>query len=324
MTPNGIGLHFYYDATDRPFSVIYGGATYYYVTNLQGDVVAILDSTGAAVVEYTYDAWGRPLSKVDNTSFDLGDLNPLRYRGYVYDHETGLYYLQSRYYNPEWGRFISADNILLSPGGDVLGNNLFAYCLNNPVMGYDPSGCLDWELIAKIALTTVVVAACLTGVGAIAAAAATAAAVSVSAAVTTAVVGAGLSTMCAAVDGGLCATESGGKFVDGFLAGAIGGSVGALVSKLTNPAPLSDAMFRMNIAGRATSSLIYDVTYDIFNHSFSSKSPATYAIDVSMDAMYSTVFYYYTGSISSGYVETAVNGLLDGIIDIFQVNTLFS
>ena len=108
------------------------------MTNLQGDVVAILDSTGAAVVEYTYDAWGRPLSKEDNTSFDLGDLNPLRYRGYVYDQETGLYYLQSRYYNPTWGRFINADGQLATK--HLAGVNLFVYCNNNPVMYSDPYG----------------------------------------------------------------------------------------------------------------------------------------------------------------------------------------
>ena len=191
-------------------------------------------------------------------------------------------------------------------------------------MGFDPSGCLDWDLVAKIAITTVIVAGCLTGVGFIAAAAATVTAVSVSAAVTTAVVAAGVSTACAAVDGGLCAIESGGEFIDGFLAGAIGGSAGALVSKITNPMPGSDTMFRMNIAGRAASSLVYDVTYDIFNNSFDAQNIATYALDVSIDAMYSTVFYYYTGNMSNGYLETVTNGLLDGILDVFQVKTLFS
>jgi len=145
MTYNGTALHFSYDANGRPMTVMFADATsgsittYYYVTNLQGDVVAILDSTGTAVVTYTYDAWGKPLTTVDNTSFGLGDLNPLRYRGYVYDSETGLYYLQSRYYNPIWGRFLNA-GALVSTGQGELGNNMFAYCGNNPVCRKDICG----------------------------------------------------------------------------------------------------------------------------------------------------------------------------------------
>ena len=117
----------------------YGGATYYYATNIQGDVVAILDSTGAAVVTYTYDAWGNILTTTGTLASTLGTHNPLRYRGYVYDLETGLYYLQSRYYNPEMGRFLNAD-ALVSTGQGILGNNMFAYCLNNPVNLEDITG----------------------------------------------------------------------------------------------------------------------------------------------------------------------------------------
>ena len=113
--------------------------TYYYVKNLQGDVVAILDANGIAVVQYTYDAWGNILSTSDTSGVNLGMLNPLRYRGYVYDEESGLYYLQSRYYDPEIGRFINAD-ALVSTGQGLLGNNMFAYCGNNPINRVDPSG----------------------------------------------------------------------------------------------------------------------------------------------------------------------------------------
>ena len=102
-------LHFYYDAMGRPFSVEYRGVCYFYVTNLQGDVVAILNSTGVQVVGYTYDAWGNILAVAGSMDETLGQLNPLRYRGYVYDNETELYYLQSRYYNPEVRRFLNAD-----------------------------------------------------------------------------------------------------------------------------------------------------------------------------------------------------------------------
>ena len=80
----------------------------------------------------------------------LGNLNPLTYRGYVYDQETGLYYLQSRYYNPEWGRFLNAD-ALVATGQGMLGNNMFAYCNNNPVMYVDPTGHSLVDIILKIA-----------------------------------------------------------------------------------------------------------------------------------------------------------------------------
>ena len=132
-------LFFTYDAAGVPVSVTLNDITYFYVTNLQGDVIAILDYSGQAVAGYVYNAWGHILS-VDSDSA-IATLNPLRYRGYVYDTETGLYYLQSRYYNPEWGRFITADNPnYLGIDGTVTSYNLFAYCSNNPVMYSDPTG----------------------------------------------------------------------------------------------------------------------------------------------------------------------------------------
>ena len=142
MTVDGTVMNFAYDASGTPMAVTYGGATYYYATNLQGDVVAILNASGTAVVTYTYDAWGNILTTTGTLASTLGTHNPLRYRGYVYDHETGLYYLQSRYYNPEMGRFICADS-LVSTGQGVLGNNMFAYCLNNPVNLVDSSGTIS-------------------------------------------------------------------------------------------------------------------------------------------------------------------------------------
>ena len=139
MTVDGTVMNFAYDASGTPMALTYGGATYYYATNIQGDVVAILNASGTAVVTYTYDAWGNILTTTGTMASTLGTHNPLRYRGYVYDHETGLYYLQSRYYNPELGRFLNADSFA-STGQGVLGNNMFAYCLNNPVNGADPQG----------------------------------------------------------------------------------------------------------------------------------------------------------------------------------------
>lgn len=134
-------IDFIYDESGRPFAMRYsadGGVTvttYYYVLNLQGDVVKLVTSSGSVVASYEYDAWGNILSK----SGTMADKNPLRYRGYYYDSETGFYYLQSRYYDPANRRFINADSYA-STGQGFVGCNMFAYCLNNPVNYIDVTG----------------------------------------------------------------------------------------------------------------------------------------------------------------------------------------
>ena len=145
MSRNSLNLRFAYSPEGTPISVTYKNTTYYYVTNIQGDVIAILSQNGYVMAEYTYDAWGNVLSITGSLANTLGQYNPLRYRGYVYDVETGLYYLQSRYYDPEWGRFINADGQL---NDDILGNNLFAYCGNNPVLRTDLDG-QGWWIAAS-------------------------------------------------------------------------------------------------------------------------------------------------------------------------------
>jgi len=132
-------VHFAYDASGSPIWMRYNGTRYYYATNLQGDVVAILDANGNSVVQYTYDAWGKVLSITGSMADTIGTINPLLYRGYIYDHDTGLYYLQSRYYNPVFGRFICAD-VYVATGQGFVGNNMFAYCLNNPINRTDVTG----------------------------------------------------------------------------------------------------------------------------------------------------------------------------------------
>lgn len=128
MTQGSNNLHFFYDASNKPAMVVYNGVKYAYVHNLQGDIVAILDSNGTAVVQYKYDAWGRPISCSGSMASTLGTVQPFRYRGYVYDEEMGLYYLRSRYYKPEWCRFLNPDSGLFS-------KNVYSYC-NNQVIGY--------------------------------------------------------------------------------------------------------------------------------------------------------------------------------------------
>ena len=122
----------YYDAQGKPAIVIFNGTAYGYLYNLQGDVVALVDGTGAKVVEYRYDAWGKPISKTGTLAETLGTVQPFRYRGYVYDEETGDYYLRSRYYRAEWGRFVTSDIIA--------GGNQYRYCNDDPIQQCDYDG----------------------------------------------------------------------------------------------------------------------------------------------------------------------------------------
>ena len=150
MTYDDHYMIFTYTESGTPFSVTcydaYLDKEYecLYITNLQGDVVGIYDAAKSSmVISYTYDAWGRLVGK-DGTSSDYAQLemnNPLLYRGYQYDYETGFYYLQSRYYDPSVGRFLNADDTaFLGASGTLLSWNLFAYCENNVVNGSDPFG----------------------------------------------------------------------------------------------------------------------------------------------------------------------------------------
>ncbi len=132
-------LHFWYDAQGNAAMVSYSGNDYWYVYNLQGDVIAILDKGNTEVVGYRYDAWGKQIECTGSMAGTLGKENPFRYRGYVYDEETGLYSLSARYYNPEWGRWINADGVI-GRIGSLFDHNLFVYCKNNPVVFSDPSG----------------------------------------------------------------------------------------------------------------------------------------------------------------------------------------
>ncbi|MBQ6832367.1 MAG: DNRLRE domain-containing protein [Oscillospiraceae bacterium] len=137
---NGKLVRYNYDESGRPISLRYNNVLYFVDTNLQGDVVGIRETEdNERVVNYVYDAYGKICSITGSLKDSLGVHNVLRYRGYVYDQETGLYYLQSRYYNPEWGRFISADGFVAT-GQGFAGNNMFVYCGNNPVNYVDYTG----------------------------------------------------------------------------------------------------------------------------------------------------------------------------------------
>ena len=152
-------MDFIYDNAGRPFAVKFsknGGSsftTFYYVLNLQGDVVAITKADGTVVAKYTYDAWGNLTSLINangteivnrTTGTAIAFWNPLTYRGYIRDRETGFYYLQSRYYDPANHRFINADNYASTDSTDPISCNMFTYCGNNPVMNLDPTGEWSW------------------------------------------------------------------------------------------------------------------------------------------------------------------------------------
>ena len=116
---------------------------YLFIKNIQGDITGIMDEEGNLLVTYAYDAWGNHISTVySNGGGATGAVfNPFRYRGYYYDSETCLYYLNSRYYDPASGRFINPDSAsYIGADGTLIGYKLFAYCGNNPVNYCDPSG----------------------------------------------------------------------------------------------------------------------------------------------------------------------------------------
>ena len=150
---------YYYDESGNVFGFKRGNSEYYYIRNGQGDIIGILDSSGTQIVSYVYDSWGKLVSVTDASGNDksgdasfIGNLNPFRYRGYYYDTEIGLYYVSSRYYDPEAGRFINADttDILTTTPLALTDKNLFAYCDNNPVVRKDSSGKFWLQLGATI------------------------------------------------------------------------------------------------------------------------------------------------------------------------------
>ena len=133
---NSAVVYFYYDSQGNVTSMSFEGTKYFFIKNIQGDVEKIVTHQGNVAVTYKYDAWGKLINKTDNTVYGIGELNPFRYRGYIYDDETGLYYLKSRYYDPITGRFLNADDTIIyllnkdirCYGTPII--NSFAYCNN--------------------------------------------------------------------------------------------------------------------------------------------------------------------------------------------------
>ena len=149
-------LVFMYDSNGDPFGFKYNNTEYYYVKNAQNDVTAITDSAGKVIANYYYDAWGKLLSVTDangkaiTASTNVAIINPIRYRSYYYDTETGYYYLSSRYYSPDMCRFLNADEYVQT-GQGMLDKNMFAYCENNPVVRADYNGQI-WHIVIGAAV----------------------------------------------------------------------------------------------------------------------------------------------------------------------------
>ena len=169
------GMYFYYDKTGL-YALLNGGNVYFCRKDAMGNIVALLDSSGAVVVKYTYDAWGNcrvlnPDGTENTEPTFVGNRNPFRYRGYYFDTETGLYFLKTRYYDPAIGRFMTLDDFAYLDPNHVNGLNLYAYCNNNPVMGYDPDGTMDWDAFWKHAFGTLMIVGLIaivaTGIGAL-------------------------------------------------------------------------------------------------------------------------------------------------------------
>lgn len=135
---DGNFIYFQYDTGGTPVGMLYNDRQYYYVTNQFGDVTVIIDEDGYIVCEYVYGDWGEILDITGD--LEIAEANPLRYRGYYYDNETGYYYLQSRYYDPNICRFINADIFSLVSIDTLLGINIFIYCQNDPINFIDPTG----------------------------------------------------------------------------------------------------------------------------------------------------------------------------------------
>ncbi len=134
------------DNTNDLIGFKYNDNIYYYIKNAQNDIIGILDNNYNIVAKYKYNSWGINIkitdgigNNVQNNLNHIANINPFRYRSYYYDTETKLYYLNSRYYNPLWGRFLNSDNIFIQ-NNNLLGNNIYLYCDNNPINLNDTKG----------------------------------------------------------------------------------------------------------------------------------------------------------------------------------------
>ena len=239
-------IWYQYDSAASLVAMIIGGTRYNYVRNAQNDIVGLIDSTGKRVVSYKYDSWGKVVSITGTLAATIRQKNPFRYRGYYFDAESGMYYLQSRYYDPEIRRFISADdvNVLDEELENLMQYNLTIYCMNDPINRCDANG--DWSLPnwakkAVAAVGVVVVVAAVAAVTVATAGTGTAAAVVVVGALKGASIGIASGAAIGATTAAVSHRMSTGSWTgagtaalngmgDGALAGAVTGAVSGGIS----------------------------------------------------------------------------------------------
>ena len=218
-------------------------------------MVKLIDGSGNTVVEYAYDSWGKKLSTTGTLASTLGQYQPFRYRGYVYDEETQWYYLQSRYYDPTTRRFISAD-VYLSTGKGVLGHNAYAYCLNNPVGSFDNKG--EWSLPnwAKV----VIGATAIVGLAVASVCTCGATAVICGAALSGAIIGGASGAVSGAVMGGITGGWQGALdgACSGFMTGTLVGGVTGAAS-----AGINIATGATTVVGNAHGSVLHRLASNI-------------------------------------------------------------
>lgn len=148
-SPHG-KLNFLYDENNMLYGFIKDNTEkYLYIRDNLQNIIAITSLSGEIVVKYLYDAWGKLLSTTGSLASTIGALNPFKYKGYYYDQESGMYYCKSRYYVPDWCRWLNADNFNYLEFDNLNNCNAFAYCENDPVLGYDPNGTWSWTKFWK-------------------------------------------------------------------------------------------------------------------------------------------------------------------------------
>lgn len=294
------------------------GVRYYFQKNLQGDVARIFNANGYLVARYVYDAWGNHTVYDSNGNINtdknfIGNINPFRYRGYYYDADTKLYYLKTRYYNPEVGRFISADSIEYLDPETINGLNLYAYCNNNPVSNVDPNGNKWWHWVLGGLLAVVSIVVAVATVGATAAIAAT---------VMGALVGAlyggasaytsGQNVILWAITGGIAgiimgnfaavgtAFMIGQHIIGGILCSFGGGALGGGFTEISN---------QINNNGEITSSR--DILISAFEYASINLISATIGIPLANENGMLT-------AVTANYVFDVLTGIVGFIIDYFR------
>ena len=165
-------MYFNYDEQGELIGLSSEGKEYFYIRDITGNITKIVDEDGRCVVQYTYDAWGN-FNQIIYRNCLVAHHNPFVYKGYFFDEETGWYYLKSRYYDPTIRRFISADNYEYLDSESLNGINLYSYCGNSPVLGYDPEGTWSWKkfwgVVVVVAIAAVTIAVIVASCGAAAA-----------------------------------------------------------------------------------------------------------------------------------------------------------